>query len=118
MINQNKSFSNTVKKSLFGSVEENNLQLGMLLFQQKGAVDNLYISKVGVLPAFRRRGIARKLAEPFVELKKELKRKFDLLDAIFEKLPVFSLKKDIGLTHSKDMTGTHLNPDNKYTYWK
>ena len=105
-------FSKGIKNLIVGSIaEENGIPMGVIIYQQKGTTNNWYISTVGVLPEYRRRGIARKLVETGIEHMRELGAKIISLDVISGNLPAYSLYKDVGFSHFSGLVEMHLNPD-------
>ena len=103
-------FSKTVKNLLVGSIaEENNVPAGVIMYQQNGKTDKWEISTVGVLPKFRRRGIARKLVETGIEHIKELGGKIICLDVISGNLPAYTLYKEVGFEHYSGISEMQFN---------
>jgi ribosomal protein S18 acetylase RimI-like enzyme len=103
-------FSYSVKNLMIGLVaEENGIPMGLILNQKMGSTDTWFISTVGVLPEFRRRGIARKLVEDGIEQIKERGGKIIILGVISGNLPAYSLYKDVGFVHFSGEMEMHLN---------
>jgi len=93
-------FSKTIKHLLMGYIAEvDGNPAGLFMCQRRGSTDKWYIATVGVLPEFRRKGIARKLVESGVALIKELDGEIALLDVISGNLPAYSLYVDVGFEH-------------------
>jgi ribosomal protein S18 acetylase RimI-like enzyme len=93
-------FSKTIKHLLMGYIAEvDGIPAGIFMCQRRGSTDKWYVSTVGVLPEFRRRGIARKLVESGIALIKELDGEIALLDVISGNLPAYSLYVDVGFEH-------------------
>ena len=79
--------------------EEDGQMAGVSICNRRINTDNWYISAVGVLPEFRRRGIARKLVEASIELIRERGGKQALLDMIDGNLPAYKLYEKLGFDH-------------------
>lgn len=93
-------FSKTIKHLLMGYIAEvDGNPAGLFMCQRRGSTDKWYIATVGVLPEFRRKGIARKLVESGVALIKGLDGEIALLDVISGNLPAYSLYVDVGFEH-------------------
>ncbi|MGD8455289.1 MAG: GNAT family N-acetyltransferase [Anaerolineales bacterium] len=90
-------FSPSLRDLMVGYIwEEEGQPAGLILMQRRGASYNWIITTVGVLPQFRRRGIARKLVLAGLEMIKERGGKVVFLGVISGNLPAFSLYKDVG----------------------
>ncbi len=79
--------------------EENAKPVGIVNISREGTSDDWLISNVAVLPAYRRRGIARKLVEAAVDLAHEHHAKHVLLDVIAGNSPAYELYTTLGFTH-------------------
>ena len=83
--------------------EENAKPVGIVNVSRDGASDDWVISNVGVLPDYRRRGIARKLVEAAVDLAQQHRAKHVLLDVIAGNTPAYDLYTSLGFTHFTSM---------------
>lgn len=79
--------------------EEDGHPVGMVNISREGSSDDWVIANVGVLPAYRRRGIARKVVEAAVELAREHDGKYVLLDVIAGNTPAYALYASMGFEH-------------------
>lgn len=79
--------------------EEDGRIVGFSKANQQGTTDTWYISAVGVLPAYRRRGIARKLVEAALDLIRQHGGKRVLLDMTDGNLPAYELYQKLGFEH-------------------
>jgi len=90
-------FSPPLRDLMVGYIwEEEGQPAGLVLLQRRGATSNWVVGTVGVLPQFRRRGIARKLVLAGLDLIKERGGTIAFLGVISGNLPAFSLYKDVG----------------------
>lgn len=90
-------FSPPLRDLMVGYIwEEEGEPGGVILMQRRGTTDNWIITTVGVLPQFRRRGIARKLVLAGLDLIRDRGGKYVFLGVISGNLPAFSLYKDVG----------------------
>ena len=77
--------------------EEDNKPVGLVNYMSPpGRLNEWMIANVTVLPAYRRRGIARKLVDSTMATLKERNAKLVLLEVIEENLPAFNLYKELG----------------------
>jgi len=76
--------------------EEDGLPAGMVNYQRMARTDRWYITNVSVLPAFRRRGVARKLVEKAIAHIRQGGGRLILLDVIAENVPAVTLYEKLG----------------------
>lgn len=79
--------------------EEDDRVVGTSLVQRRGTTDKWIIANVGVLPEYRRRGIARKLMEASLQLIRQRGGKAALLDVIEGNTPAISMYERLGFEH-------------------
>ncbi len=79
--------------------EEDGQPVGTIVMQRRNTTSTWMIGNVGVLPEFRRRGIARQLVEASLALIREKGGEVALLDVIAENLPAYRLYQKMGFTH-------------------
>ncbi|MFQ5796209.1 MAG: GNAT family N-acetyltransferase [Candidatus Bipolaricaulia bacterium] len=91
--------------------EEDGQPVGMINFQRRGTTDTWYISNVGVLPNYRRQGIARKLVQVSLDLIRERGGKIVLLDVIAGNLPAYTLYEQLGFEHFSGSVKLSYQPD-------
>jgi GNAT superfamily N-acetyltransferase len=104
-------FSPSLRDLMVGHIwEEEGRPAGLILMQRRGATDNWLISTVGVLPQFRRRGIARKLVFAGLDMIRERGGKVVFLGVISGNLPAFSLYKDVGFEKYSSDIQLELEP--------
>jgi ribosomal protein S18 acetylase RimI-like enzyme len=109
------NFSDAVKNLMIGIVaEENGVPMGLILNQKMGSTDTWFITTVGVLPEFRRRGIARKLVEDGIEQIRDRGGSSIILGVISGNLPAYSLYKDVGFEHFSGELEMHLKLEDAY----
>jgi ribosomal protein S18 acetylase RimI-like enzyme len=90
-------FSPYLRDLMIGHIwEEEGEPAGLVLMQRRGTTDNWIITTVGVLPQFRRRGIARELVLAGLDMIRERGGRFVFLGVISGNLPAFSLYQDVG----------------------
>jgi ribosomal protein S18 acetylase RimI-like enzyme len=83
-----------------GYVWENDGRLaGSTIVQRRGTTEAWYVNTVGVLPACRRQGIARKLLEAALDLIRERGGKKVVLDVIDGNVPAYALYEGLGFEH-------------------
>ena len=108
-------FSDTVKNLMIGLIaEDNGVPMGLILNQKIGSTDTWFVSTVGVLPEFRRKGVARKLVEDGIEQIKERGGKSIILGVISGNLPAYSLYKDVGFEHFSGEVDMKLELKDEY----
>jgi ribosomal-protein-alanine N-acetyltransferase len=76
--------------------EEDQQAVGTILVQRRGTTDKWSISNVGVLPAYRRRGIARQLMRAGMDLIRQRGGSAAILDVIAGNLPAQELYLSLG----------------------
>jgi GNAT superfamily N-acetyltransferase len=76
--------------------EEDGQAVGHITYRQLKGRQEWYISDVVVLPAFRRRGIARQLVVAALDEIRARNGQQAILDVIYENLPAYNLYKDLG----------------------
>ncbi len=104
-------FSPPLRDIMVGYIwEEEDQPAGLILMQRRGATSHWVITTVGVLPQFRRRGIARKLVLASLDLIKERGGKNAFLGVISSNLPAFSLYKDVGFEKYSSDIQMELKP--------
>jgi ribosomal protein S18 acetylase RimI-like enzyme len=79
--------------------EEDDQLVGITTVQRRGGTKVWVVGTVGVLPAYRRRGIARKLVEAGLELIRERGGEKALLGVIDGNLPAYQLYESLGFEH-------------------
>jgi len=79
--------------------EEDGRMVGTTLVQRRSLTDVWIIGDVGVLPAYRRRGIARKLMEATLDLIRSRGGKKAILEVIDGNLPAIRLYEQLGFVH-------------------
>ncbi len=90
-------FSTALRNLIYGSVwEEDGKMVGCTTVQPHGATSVWVIGTVGVLPEYRRRGIARKLVERGLEIIGQKGGKKAWLDVIDGNLPAYQLYESLG----------------------
>jgi GNAT superfamily N-acetyltransferase len=110
LINLLQFFSPTLRDQLRGFVWIEDSQIvGVTMIQRRGSTDSWIVGTVGVLTAYRRHGIARKLIEASVEYIQEHGGKKIFLDVIDGNVPAFNLYKSLGFEEfsgSVELNGT------------
>lgn len=84
--------------------EEDGQMVGMTTVQRRGSTDSWIVGAVGVLPAYRRHGIARKLVQAGLNLIREHGGKKTLLSVIDGNLPAYQLYRSLGFEHYSSNT--------------
>jgi ribosomal protein S18 acetylase RimI-like enzyme len=84
--------------------EENGKPVGLVNTGQRGASSGWYIGNVGVLPDYRRRGIARKLVEAAITLARNNGAKNVMLEVITANTPARDLYEELGFTRYEEST--------------
>jgi ribosomal protein S18 acetylase RimI-like enzyme len=79
--------------------EEDGKPIGIVNVSRHGTSDVWTVANVGVLPEYRRRGIARKLVVAAVDLAKERRAAHVLLDVIAGNTPAYDLSLGLGFRH-------------------
>lgn len=92
--------SPTLRDLIRGCVwEEDGRAVGITIVQRRGATDVWIVGTVGVLPAYRRRGIARKLVEAALDLIRAQGGTRAFLTVIDGNLPAYTLYQRLGFEH-------------------
>jgi ribosomal protein S18 acetylase RimI-like enzyme len=79
--------------------EEDGRAVGSVNVGRQGAGTTWLISNVAVLPAYRRRGIARKLTEAAIGLVRQRGGRTVVLDVIAGNVPAYDLYRSLGFEH-------------------
>ena len=91
--------------------EEDGRFVGITIFQRRGSTGVWVIGPVGVLPAYRRRGIARKLMKAGLDLIRERGGKTAVLDVIDGNVPALTLYKNLGFENYSGSVEFHATPE-------
>ena len=91
--------------------EEDDQIAGATIVQRRGSTSTWVIGTVGVLPAYRRRGIARKLVEASLELIRERGGDKVMLEVIDGNLPAYTLYEKLGFEHYSGTVVFHVTPE-------
>ena len=83
--------------------EEDGQIVGATIVQRRGSTNVWVVGTVGVLPAYRRRGIARQLLMASMELMREHGATQAILGVIDGNLPAFKLYEDLRFEHYSGM---------------
>ena len=83
--------------------EEDGQIVGVTIVQRRGSTDLWVVGTVGVLPEYRRRGLARKLLEASVELMRERGATKAILGVIDGNVPAYALYEDMGFEQYSGM---------------
>lgn len=83
--------------------EEDGQIVGTTIVQRRGATDVWVVGTVGVLPTYRRRGLARQLLMGSMELMREQGASQAILGVIDGNLPAYKLYEDLGFEHYSGM---------------
>jgi GNAT superfamily N-acetyltransferase len=83
--------------------EEDGQIAGVTTVQRRGSTDLWIVGTVGVLPEYRRRGLARKLLEASLELMRERGATKVILGVIDGNLPAYALYEDMGFEQYSGM---------------
>lgn len=76
--------------------EEDGQMVGTTIVQRRGSTDIWIVGTVGVLPAYRRRGIARKCVEAGIDLIRKQGGTKAILTVIDGNVPAYALYEDLG----------------------
>ncbi|HLO18164.1 MAG TPA: GNAT family N-acetyltransferase [Anaerolineales bacterium] len=76
--------------------EEDHKPVGLINYMRQRNAPEWYIANVTVLPAYRRRGIARRLVEATLEELRQRKAEVAFLDVVVGNDPAFNLYKEMG----------------------
>lgn len=91
--------------------EEDGQAVGLTNVIRMGNTDQWLIGNVGVLPDFRRRGIARKLVEASVGFARERGASSIVLDVIDGNVPAYNLYLKLGFEHYSGQTQVAYDAD-------
>jgi ribosomal protein S18 acetylase RimI-like enzyme len=91
--------------------EEDGRLVGITVFQRRGSTGVWVIGPVGVLPAYRRRGIARKLMVAGLDLMRERGGKTAVLDVIDGNVPARTLYENLRFEHYGDSVELYATPE-------
>jgi GNAT superfamily N-acetyltransferase len=104
-------FSPPARDLMRGCVWEEDGQLvGVTTVQRRGSTDVWIVGTVGVLPAYRRRGIARKLILAALDLIREHGGKKAFLGVIDGNIPAYTLYESLGFEHYSGSIEYHSTP--------
>lgn len=99
-----------MRDAFYGLVyEEEGQPAGITLYQRRGGSPEWFIANVAVLPAFRRRGIARKLVEAALSAIRAQRGQTAILDVIDGNLPAIQLYERLGFEHFSGSITFHLD---------
>jgi ribosomal protein S18 acetylase RimI-like enzyme len=99
-----------MRDAFYGLVyEEEGQPAGITLYQRRSGSPEWFIANVAVLPAFRRRGIARKLVEAALAAIRSQHGQTAILDVIDGNLPAFQLYQRLGFEHFSGSTTFYLD---------
>jgi GNAT superfamily N-acetyltransferase len=105
-------FSPSLRDVLRGYVwEEDGRMTGITIFQRRSSTGVWVIGPVGVLPGYRRRGIARKLMEAGLDLMREHGGRIAVLDVIDGNFPAQTLYEKLGFEHYSGSVELHATPE-------
>ncbi len=103
--------SKPMRDVLRGYLWEENGQIGAVVIAHRhGSTNTWGIGTVGVLPEFRRRGLARKLLTKTLDLIREKGGKHIVLSVIDRNVPAYSLYKSLGFEHYNSQIEYNLTP--------
>jgi GNAT superfamily N-acetyltransferase len=91
--------------------EEEGQTVGTTIFQRRGSTDLWHIGTVGVLPDYRRRGIARQLVEKALATIRERGGIKTVLSVIDGNVPAYALYERLGFEHFAGSVEFTLTPD-------
>lgn len=91
--------------------EEDDQLIGTVLATRRGFTDTWIIGNVGVIPEYRRRGIAKQLVSAILELIRERGGKRAILGVIAENLPAYSLYEKLGFEDYGGSIDFHAFPE-------
>ena len=90
--------------------EEDGRIAAAVIVAREGGTPSWSVGMVGVLPEYRRRGLARKLLERSLEYLREREADKTTLGVIDRNVPAYSLYKSLGFDHYSGMTEYELTP--------
>ena len=104
--------SPSLRDLLRGFVWEEDGQIGgVVVAQRQGTPDSWGIGVVGVLPEFRRRGIARKLLSKTLDDLKQRGAQRIILGVIEKNVPAYTLYTSLGFSHYSSLVEFHQQPN-------
>jgi len=92
-------------------VEEENQPAGLINYMRQRDEPEWFIANVTVLPAYRRRGIARKLVEATLEELHNRKAKVAFLDVVAGNAPAVNLYQEMGFETFTESSDYHYQKD-------
>lgn len=95
--------------------EEENQPAGLINYMRQRDEPEWYIANVTVLPAYRRRGIARKLVEATLQELRNRKAKVAFLDVVVGNDPAFNLYQEMGFEAFTTSSEYHYQKDTLIT---
>jgi GNAT superfamily N-acetyltransferase len=105
-------FSKPARDLLCGCIwEEDGKPVGTTIVQRRGSTKVWIVGTVGVLPAYRRRGIARSLVERSLEIIREKGGEKAWLDVIDGNLPAHQLYESLGFEEYSGHVELQKQPD-------
>jgi len=91
--------------------EEDGKPVGLINYMRQRNTPEWYIANVTVLPAYRRRGIARKLVKATLDELHNRKAEIAFLDVVVGNDPAFNLYKEIGFEEFTQSSEYHFSKD-------
>jgi ribosomal protein S18 acetylase RimI-like enzyme len=91
--------------------EEDGKPVGLINYMRQRNEPEWYIANVTVLPAYRRRGIARRLVEATLNELRRRKARLALLDVVAGNDPAFNLYKELGFEPFKQSSEYNFQND-------
>jgi GNAT superfamily N-acetyltransferase len=91
--------------------EEDGNIVGCTMVQRRGSTNVWIVGTVGVLPEYRRQGIARKLVERGLEIMRENGGQKAFLDVIDGNMPAYKLYESLGFEHYSGNVEMQIHPD-------
>lgn len=93
-------FSLTLRDAMHGYIwEEDGQPVGMVSVGRRGVSDTWMVGNVSVLPAYRRRGIARQLVQAGLEFIRAQGGTLAVLDVVAQNVPAYQLYVQLGFEH-------------------
>lgn len=104
--------SPALRDALLGFIwEEDQQPVGLISIARRGNTDTWLVGNVAVLPAYRRRGIARNLVMAGLDFIREQGGTLAVLDVIDGNLPAFKLYESLGFEHYTSIMDLNWAPD-------
>jgi ribosomal protein S18 acetylase RimI-like enzyme len=91
--------------------EEDHKPVGLINYTRQRNAPEWYIANVTVLPAYRRRGIARRLVEATIRELRNRKAEIAFLDVVVGNDPAFNLYKELGFDPFTQSAEYHFQND-------